>query len=270
MTRKAAFAAPGKYVAFDGERCTPWVTTQIHAAHMHRYLAAVDMCQGKRVLDIACGFGYGAAMLIRNGAAEVVGADIDAASIANAAETYAHPGLSFVTTDITRPLPFEEASFDVILCYETIEHIAEQSGFLGELKRVLTSDGVLVISTPDKRKANPEPNPFHVKELTEAEFLALVQGQFAHVALSYQGFLCGSVMTGAKDTSEGWQRAGFLDYQDDGGAAQRHYIIATACNAAPAQLPLGTLHDGAIVSTLNKRIRELEAELADLQKADTL
>ena len=138
-----------------------------------------------------------------------------------------------------------------------------------QLTRVLDPQGTLVISTPDTRKSNPDPNPYHVRELDETEFLSLVGRHFAHVSHTYQGYLFGSIITGPQAATEGWQRTGFLDYQDDGGDTQRHYIIAAASNAEPAPLPAGTLHDSAIVSSLNKRIRELEAELAELQKAET-
>lgn len=272
MKHRVSFAAPGKPVDFDGERCTPWVQTQIHAAHMHRYLSTLELCRGKRVLDIACGDGYGAAMLVRNGAASVTGAEIDSDAVARAKDVYAHDGLSFVEADICRPLPFEDDSFDVAVCFETIEHITAQDAFVRELARVLAPDGVLVISTPDKRKSNPDlPNPFHLKELDEPEFMALLGRSFLQVKSYYQGYHFGSVITGTSaDEPQYWQRTGFLDYEEDGGDKQRHYIIGVATNAKTADLPVGMLHDGAIVSSLNKRIRELEAELSTLRLDNTI
>ena len=268
MTRKVSFADPGRWVAFDGERCTPFVTTRILSAHVHRYLSVLELARGKRVLDIACGEGYGAAMLIRNGARAVTGADIDRASVERAGEVYAHPALDFIQADITRPMPFEDNAFELIVSFETIEHIEAQEAFLDEAKRVLTPDGTLVVSTPDIRHSDPSaPNPFHQRELGEDEFLALLSRRFAHVTRQYQGYHLGSVISGGGSDSRYWQRDGFLDYREDGGAAQRFYILACASNAAKRYLPDGLLHDGAIVSTLNKRIAELETELAALQKA---
>lgn len=267
MTRAVAFANPGKWVEFDGERCTPFVTTRILSSHVHRYLATLDLARDARVLDIASGEGYGAAMLVRNGAAAVTGVDIDRASISRASEVYAHQGLEFIQADITRPLPFADASFDLVVSFENIEHIEEQEAFVGEVARVLTPDGTFVCSTPDSRHSDPDaPNPFHKRELTKEAFLELLSRGFSFVTHQFQGHHLGSVISGGAEQRH-WQRTGFLEYKEDGGAAQRFYIIATASNAGERWLPDGLLHDGAIVSTLNKRIAELEAQVADLRKA---
>lgn len=261
-----SFARPRERVEFDGERCTPWVETQTLAAHVHRYLSTVDLCKGKRVLDIACGEGYGSAMLVRNGAASVTGVDIDKDVIARAGRIYAHEGLDFLQADIRAPLPFIDNSFDVIVSFETIEHIGEHQFFIDELMRVLTPEGVLVISTPDAAKSDPDlPNPFHEKELSETEFLGLINASFKHVSTFYQGYHLGSVMTAsdlAQDVPQNWKRDGFSDYSEDGGAALRHYVIAVASNVSQKCIPTGLLHDGAIIASLKKRIRVLEAELA--------
>ena len=253
---------------FDGERCTPWVDTQILSAHMHRYLSTLELCKDKRVLDIACGEGYGAAMLIRNGAASVAGVDIDAEVVARANRVYAAPGLTYKQGDIRQPLDLDDDAFDVIVCFETIEHIAEHDAFLSELDRVLAPGGVLIISTPDAHTSDPEaPNPFHAKELTEEAFHALIGKTFEHVSITYQGYHFGSVMTRA-DTSgvqRFWNRQGFLDYAEDGGKALRRYVIAVASHEAPVDIPVGLLHDGLIIASLNKRIRALEAELATVK-----
>ena len=109
MTR-VSFAKPREMVDFDGERCTPWVTTPILSAHMHRYVSVLDLCRGQRVLDIASGEGYGAAMLIRNGATSVTGAEIDPTAVDRANRVYDHPGLLFQECDIRQPLPFPDGT----------------------------------------------------------------------------------------------------------------------------------------------------------------
>ncbi len=261
MSRTVSLARPSEKIEFDGERCTPWVTTQILAAHLHRYFSVLELVRGKRVLDISCGEGYGAALLKREGAAEVTGADIDAGIIARAARVYGAEGLSFVIADARTTLPFEENAFDVVVSFETIEHIAEHEGFVAELARVLAPQGVLVISTPDAALSPPDlPNPFHAKELDEATFLSLLAPHFETVTRYRQGYLHGSVLSGPGEEQQSWKRTGFLDYgQDD--TTQRRYIIAVATNGAAATLPTGMLHDGAIVATLNRRIEALEEKL---------
>ena len=263
MTRRITLATPREKIEFDGERCTPWVTTQILAAHVHRYFSVLDLVRGKRVLDISCGEGYGAALMRDNGAAEVIGADIDAKIVARANRVYGGEGLRFEVADARGALPFGDDRFDVVVSFETIEHIAEHEGFLAELTRVLTPDGTLVISTPDAELSDPDaPNPFHAKELTEKDFLSLLTPHFAHVTPYRQGYLHGSFVTGP-GKARNWTRTGFLDYAED--ATSGRYILAVASNGKAATLPIGRLHDGAIVATLNRRIKELEARVEELE-----
>lgn len=264
MTRAITLATPREKIDFDGERCTPWVTTQILAAHLHRYFSALKLARGKRVLDISCGEGYGAALLKGNGALTVTGADIDDALVARANRVYGRDGLSFVAADARAPLPFDDAAFDLIVSFETIEHFAEHAAFLAELKRVLTPEGTLIISTPDARTSDPAaPNPFHAKELTRHAFLALLGTCFTDVTPYAQAYLHGSLIAGPGEVAQNWKRTGFLDYEEE--AANGRYILAAATNGKPATLPTGKLHDGAIVATLNRRIRALEARVKELE-----
>src|SRR5689334_11915356 len=96
MTAPDPFALP-----FTGERFTPECVREIWYEHWHRYAFARRLVQGKRVLDCACGEGYGSALLA-DGAAEVVGVDIDAAAIAHAEERYgARANLRYEKGDAT-------------------------------------------------------------------------------------------------------------------------------------------------------------------------
>lgn len=265
MSRAINLVKPHEKIEFDGERCTPWVTTQILSAHLHRYFSVLDLVQGKRVLDISCGEGYGSSLMEANGAAEVTGVDIDADIITRAGRVYGKPNLTFKTADARAPLPFSDYTFDVIVSFETIEHIREHGEFLTELARVLTPNGTLVISTPDKAQSDPnQPNPFHELELTEAEFLKLLKRHFKHVTPHHQGYLHGSVMTGPGEQTQNWKRTGFLDYAED-STTQRRYVLATATNGQASELPSGMLHDGVIVATLNRRIQALETRLKELE-----
>jgi ubiquinone/menaquinone biosynthesis C-methylase UbiE len=123
--------------------------------------------------------------------------DIDAEVIRHAAEKYRQPNLRFVQADCAS-LPLESGSVDVVVCFETIEHHDQHEAMLREIRRVLRPGGLLVISSPNRPvydETLAEPNPFHVKELDEAEFLELLHAHFSQVALYGQRVVQGSVVT---------------------------------------------------------------------------
>jgi len=169
---------------FTGERFIPGTPGEIWVEHWHRYHFAARWCEGKRVVDVACGEGYGSALLAR-GAAHVTGVDIAPEAIEHAKKSYALlANAQFVCAPCTA-LPLADASLDVAVSFETLEHIAEQDEFVAELARVLKPDGVLVLSCPNKLEYSDKrsfANEFHVKELYRDELAALVGARFPHLA----------------------------------------------------------------------------------------
>ena len=169
---------------FTGERFVPGAAGEIWYEHWHRYQFVSSMVAGREVLDVACGEGYGAALIARH-AARVTGADITPAAIAHARARYAvHSNLEFVEADCAA-LPFPDASFDAVVSFETIEHIAAQEAFLDESRRVLRPGGILVLSCPNKAEYSDKRahvNAFHVRELYRDELAALIGARFAHAA----------------------------------------------------------------------------------------
>jgi SAM-dependent methyltransferase len=173
---------PDKGLAFTGERFMPGLPDadpRLRAEHVLRYAAACRLIRGGRVLDMACGEGYGAAMLAEV-AAEVVGLDISEEAIAHATNAYRHvPHLSFGTASAAS-LPHDEESFDAVVSFETIEHLteADQARFVKEVRRVLRPGGLFIASTPNRSnyaESRTEFNPFHLRELDEREFVALLE-----------------------------------------------------------------------------------------------
>lgn len=159
--------------------------THTEAEHLARYIWAGAKVSG-RVLDIACGTGYGSRILSR--AAQVTGLDRDARAVAEAQERV--PEGRFVRVEVP-PIPFEDAAFDWVVCFETVEHIAEDNRFVTELKRTLTPEGHLLISTPNRAATSPNQahpvNPFHVREYLLPEFESLLRGSgFAELEIFYQ------------------------------------------------------------------------------------
>lgn len=164
---------------FTGERFTPECVREIAYEHWHRYAWAAELVADKRVLDAACGEGYGSHLLSRQ-AAHVTGIDLDEATVVHARERYGHDTLDFHCGDCTR-LPFDDDAFDVVVSFETLEHLEAQDALLAEFRRVLRPDGFVVLSSPDRKTYSDETgydNPFHVRELYRDELEALIGRHF--------------------------------------------------------------------------------------------
>jgi len=169
-------------LTFTGERFLPDCSGEIAYEHWHRYAFARRLVTGKRVLDAACGEGYGSALLAAN-AAEVIGVDIDVATLEHAAARYSPiERLRFVHGSCSA-LPIPGASVDLVVSFETVEHLSEadQGAMVREFERVLAPDGVLVISSPNKRlysDARNYRNEFHLHELYRDGLTALLGEAF--------------------------------------------------------------------------------------------
>lgn len=161
-------------------RQSPW--WGIHAA---RYQFAMQYVGGARVLDIACGTGYGLPVL-QTRARQVVGADVDMGAARKARAAIGNGPEAVVVADGCI-LPFSDASFDAITSFETLEHLERRAQFLGELRRVLTPDGLCIISTPNANYTLPingKPrNPHHLYEYTPEELVAELRKHFASSVL---------------------------------------------------------------------------------------
>ena len=164
---------------FTGERFTPECVREIRYEHLHRYAWASRLVRGLRVLDAACGEGYGSAVLART-AASVAAVDVSADAIGHARERYRADGLEFHVADCL-DLPFGDDEFDCVVSFETLEHLEEQERLLLEFRRVLKPNGFLLLSSPDKAVYTDQQqnrNEFHVRELYRDELETLVQKAF--------------------------------------------------------------------------------------------
>ena len=150
--------------------------------HIGRYVFASRFVKDKAVLDIASGVGYGSYYLCEQGAALVIGADISFDAIAHAKNRGPLEGLHFVAADATK-MPFEDCAFELLVSFETIEHIEQYKTFLSECGRVLKTNGLFLCSTPNKAMsvALGIHNPYHAKEFYPAEFRELTNEYFSEV-----------------------------------------------------------------------------------------
>ena len=170
---------------YTGERMVPEASDpQTFWEHVYRYRFAADYVRGKRVLDIACGEGYGTASLVKSGAAGVIGVDVSPEACEHARRKY---GIDTRVGD-AQSIPVADAAVDVVVSFETIEHVKDPAKFLAECRRVLAPGGTFVISTPnrDVYSAEGHHNPFHCAEMNRAEFLAAMAVDFTSVKLYSQ------------------------------------------------------------------------------------
>jgi GT2 family glycosyltransferase/glycosyltransferase involved in cell wall biosynthesis/SAM-dependent methyltransferase len=188
-------AAAPRLIDWTGERCVPWAPdVQVVYEHFHRYLWASQLVDSRRVLDLGSGEGFGAALL-SEAAAHVIGVEIDELTVEHSMLNYGGPNLEFKLGTAVDLSAFEDGSFGAVIAFEIIEHVREQERVLSEVARLLDDDGILVISTPDRRmydEARSEPNPFHERELALEEFIELLNAHFPHVASWGQRTITGS------------------------------------------------------------------------------
>lgn len=189
---------------FTGERYIPekgWAS--IAYEHLSRYMFAANFVQGKKVLDLGSGEGYGAHFLSKV-ASSVVGMDLDEEAVRHACRKYG-PTTGNLTykRGSAAEIPFEGKQFEVVVCFEMLEHIAEHQEMMSEIGRVLSDDGLLIISTPNKLAYSDLPeyrNEYHIRELYLDEFRSLLGGHFPHVAYYSQKNLTGNLIAGLNES----------------------------------------------------------------------
>jgi ubiquinone/menaquinone biosynthesis C-methylase UbiE len=170
-----------------GERLEFYDFSDVTVEHLHRYAIANDYVKNKIVLDIASGEGYGT-FILSNNASQVIGVDIDKVTVFDAQKKYINNNLNFIVGSADS-IPVDSNSIDVVVSFETIEHHDKHEEMFIEIKRVLKSDGILIMSSPDKKYYSDIPgyqNKFHIKELYFEEFKNLVNNNFKYSNFLFQ------------------------------------------------------------------------------------
>ena len=167
---------------------TPWT-----GEHLHRYYEAKKyLNEGDTVLDLACGSGYGSAILSEVKHCKVYGGDIEPEAIALCKKDWANnPFLHFEVMDATN-LRFDDSFFDKIVSLETIEHLTGYRKMVSEFNRVTKPGGTVIISTPNIKISSPDGkiiNPYHTQEFTYDELKDILTAEFKNVVIYGQKYI---------------------------------------------------------------------------------
>ena len=247
----------------DGERFIPeFMGGQlIEAEHVIRYALAAELCKGRRVLDAGCGVGWGTEILWGAGAESASGVDLSADAVANAR---AHvPGADFKVGNLA-DLPFGEAAFDLVVCFEAIEHVEQQEKVFDELVRVLAPGGILMVSSPNPR-VYPAGNPFHIHELVPEELVEAARSRLQNVSLFLQHEQMASMLVQGDSLGVGRSDEVLLRVVRPLGSGSDPYSMIVASDGEAPELPTIV---GSAPSALQELLDERTQALAE--KAERL
>jgi ubiquinone/menaquinone biosynthesis C-methylase UbiE len=237
---------------FTGERFVPVLSGPIAYEHWHRYAFAAKLAGNAVVLDAACGEGYGTAFL-SSVCKHIWGVELDAEAVRNASAKYAQrSNLQFVQGTVTA-LPFESESFDLVVSFETIEHIDQQSQghMLREFSRVLKPEGLLLLSSPNKAlhsERQPHANPYHIHELYGDELATRIAERFTQTRWFHQRLQYWSAIWAAGENEERGFEAYTMTSSDQierakAPPAMYYLVLAGKCSRVTAMPGLSLFSD---------------------------
>jgi ubiquinone/menaquinone biosynthesis C-methylase UbiE len=171
---------------FTGERVVLGKSkSRIENEHLARYRYAMQLVRGKRVADIACGTGYGTQLLADAGALSVHGVDLSDEAVKYCVASNSIPNVTYSVANAQNLTAIADGEFDMVVSFETIEHLPDVEAYLDEMARILRPGGTFLVSTPDRRIASVmyfflgrPANKYHVREYTERELLSLLSTRF--------------------------------------------------------------------------------------------
>jgi 2-polyprenyl-3-methyl-5-hydroxy-6-metoxy-1,4-benzoquinol methylase len=153
-------------------RVAPWYSKKLVLEHTERYRFAGKYVKDKTVVELGCCTGYGSLMLAGSGAKKVYGIDISTAAVAYAKKHFSHKYVEYFVAN-AEDTGLSDRIADVVVSFETIEHLPEPEKFLSEVYRIVKRGGIFIISTPNRETSFGD-NPYHMKEYTLQELDSLL------------------------------------------------------------------------------------------------
>jgi SAM-dependent methyltransferase len=249
---------------FTGERVIPGlVEPSLWDEHVSRYSFATALAAGKRVLDVGCGTGYGAATLAEM-AAYTFGFDISPEAVDYATLHYGQKAKFVVGS--AENFPTEIGCFDLITAFEVIEHLTDWPRLLSEVNRVLAEDGLFLVSTPNKTyygeaRQREGPNPFHIHEFEYKEFREALEARFPYVRILAQNRVEAFSFFDDKSPASGTAR--FAEAAPDVSDAH-FYIAICGRHPIPALSHVYVPNEGNLLRERERHIQLLQQELKTL------
>lgn len=269
--KASAIKVPESELGFTGERivpqadnCEPNFASRMYQEHIARYLFAGQIIEGKAVLDVGCGVGYGSQRLAQMGASAVHAFDLSKDAIQHAAAHYADPRVHYETGN-AEEFSFE-GRFDVAICFELIEHVRHPRKVLENIKRALKPDGILIMSTP--RALEQKRTHFHEHEFGLDEYVSTIREYFSTVDIYVENNHFSSLVTSS--CPQELRRIECLKDQFGASLADVFIAVATSSEAPLPKLePVLALDDDAYVTMLERDVAILHKAETDFQEAAT-
>jgi SAM-dependent methyltransferase len=232
---------------------------------VHRYELAAGLCSGARVLDLCCGTGYGSGLLSRT-AASVVGVDNDAATIDTAGHAIDQPNVTFEVADahayLRRP---ETSKFDVVVCFEAIEHLQNLDDALASLARLAAAGVRLILSLPNSQVSGQE-NGFSERQF-DFERAGDLFDSFEHVQFLYQFLAEGSLIRAREPSAGSFPLRGRLGEHGEIEWANTYLALVNFAPDAGQLLPSGRAYL-ALAPVHSRYLKVLERANVDLWRTN--
>jgi ubiquinone/menaquinone biosynthesis C-methylase UbiE len=237
----------------------------MYGEHLVRYEYAARFAKGKTVLDIACGSGYGTQLLAAQ-ATKVIGVDVSAEAVGYAKKHFPAKNVEYRVGD-GQKIPLGDASVDLVVSFETIEHVKDYKTFLSELHRVLKPGGVLVISTPNDA-AYPQTNEFHLHEFTFSEIKSLLGEHFPKVQPMYQGSWIYSGLFDEKAIAVDWREQMLTLGTAPVKPEEAIYFVFVCSDKAISMdsAPIGALSEAWSVRAVDEYVQSMKNHMEEQRK----